>query len=87
MMKINRRKLAHVVRKAVEIVQYAFALPVLYLVASLLPGDRIGFNVVGTIGMLVILAVIDAAVSVPLLIAAKRLEKDVLAPVPVRSEW
>lgn len=86
-MKINRAMMARGIRKAVEIVQYAFALPALYLVASLLPGDRIGFNVVGTIGMLVILAVIDAAVSLPALFAANRLEKDVLEPVPVRSDW
>jgi hypothetical protein len=86
-MKINRSKLAHGVRETVKTLQYLFAVPALYLVASLVPGDRIGFNVVGTIGLLVIVGLIDAAVSVPLLIAAKRLEKDVLAPVPVRSEW
>ncbi len=86
-MKINRSKLAHGVRETVKTLQYFFAVPVIYLVASLVPGDRIGFNVVGTIGLLVIVGLIDAAVSVPLLIAAKRLEKDVLAPVPVRSEW
>lgn len=86
-MKIDRKKLARGVRETVKTFQYVFAIPVIYLVASLVPGDAIGFNVVGTIGLLVIVGLIDAAVSVPLLFAAKRLEKDALEPVPVRSEW
>lgn len=86
-MKVSRKTVARWVREGVKTLQYLFAVPVLYLVASLVPGDRIGFNVVGTIGLLVIVGLIDAAVSLPLLFAAKRLEKDALTPVPVRSEW
>lgn len=86
-MKIDRKKLARGVRETVKTLQYLFAVPLIYLVASLVPGDRIGFNVVGTIGLLIIVGLIDAAVSVPALLLAKKLERDALEPVPVRSDW
>jgi hypothetical protein len=83
MMKISRKTVARWTRETVHTIQYVMALPALYLVASLVPGDRIGFNVVGTIGLLVIVGVIDAVISLPLLFLIHRLERPVLDPV----EW
>lgn len=86
-MKAKKKALPRGIREAVKNFQYLVAVPVLYLVASLLPGDRIGFNVVGTIGLLVIVGIVDAVVSLPLLYLAKRLESPAVKPVPVREEW
>lgn len=65
------------------------AVPLLYLVASLLPGDKIGFNVIGTFGMIVILVVLNLVITVPLTLWIRKISKPVLAPVRsrIKAGW
>ena len=57
------------------------AVCLLYLGASLLPGDLIGFNVIGTIGLIVILTVLNLLITVPLTVWINALGRPALAPV------
>lgn len=86
-MKISKKKLAHWVREIAKAFQYPLALLAVVITASLVPGDRVDISTAGWVVGMVILALTDAAVCIPLLLLAKRLEKDVLEPVPVRNEW
>lgn len=59
-----------------EIIYGTNALTVLcliYLGASLVPGDKIGFNVVGTIGMVIMILIFNCIITVPLTMWRKRI--------------
>lgn len=86
-MKISRKTLARWVRETVKTFQYVVAVFVVVILAGLVPGDRVDMGAFAAALGLVMLAVIDAAVSVPALILAKRIERPAVAPVPVRQEW
>lgn len=60
------------------------AVMVLYLGASLVPGDKIGFNVIGTLGLLVFVIVGNLVITVPLTLWIRMIGKPVLAPVRSR---
>lgn len=86
-MKITRETTARWIREAVKLFQYPLAIIGIVIVASLLPGDNQHIGTFAAFLGLVLLAALDAAVSVPALIVAKRLERPALAPVKVRSDW
>lgn len=68
---------------------FVTAIMALYLVASLLPGDLIGFNVIGTIGLVIFVIAGNLVITVPLTMWIKRIGRPVLAPVRsyARSKW
>lgn len=87
-MKINTlaprgRGLSKVMKEIRWFAHFITAVPLLYLVASLLPGDKIGFNVIGTLGLIVILVVANLVITGPLTIWIRKINKPVLAPVRV----
>lgn len=86
-MKISKRRIAGGIREVVKAVQYVTALFLVIITASLLPGDSVDISAAAWVVGLVLFTLADAAVSLPLLMVAKRLERDSLEPVPVRSDW
>jgi len=86
-MKISRKKMAQWLREAVKAVQYVTGLFVLIITASLVPGDSVDIGTAAWVVGVVLFGAMDAAVSLPLLWAAKRLERPALQPVRVRDDW
>lgn len=86
-MKINRTRLAGWIREVVKAVQYVTAFFVLIITASLVPGDSVDIGAGAWVVGIILFGMMDAAVSLPLLWAAKRLERPEIKPVPVRNDW
>lgn len=85
-MKINTlrpegRGLSKIMKEIRWFTHFVTAVCLVYLVASLLPGDRIGFNVIGTIGLIVMIVAANAVITVPLTVWIRKIGKPVLAPV------
>jgi len=78
---------AHWIREGVKLFQYPLALIAIVIVASLLPGDNQHISTLGAFIGLIMLAMIDAVVSVPALVIAKKLDRPAVPPVSVRDTW
>jgi len=70
-----------IAKEAVIWINMIFAIPVLYLTAGLLPGDKINLNVLGSLVMIVVLVLVDAIITVPVWLWISRSRRPVLAPV------
>lgn len=75
------------IREGVKLFQYPLALIAIVIVASLLPGDNQDISTLGAVIGLIMLAFLDAAICLPLLYLAKRLDRPALAPVAPRDSW
>jgi hypothetical protein len=63
------------------------ALPLIYLGAGLVPGDRVNLNVIGSLIIMAVFVALDLAITVPCSAWRRKIRNGpVLAPVH-RSEW
>lgn len=89
-MKIRWNHPARLDKIAREIIWWTnaiIAIPVIYLAAGLVPGDRVHVNTVGAVAMLVMLAVLDAAISLPCMLWRRKINAPALAPVRQGARW
>jgi hypothetical protein len=81
--KIKTRKLSKIMTE-VRWFTHALVAALLFIpVAGLVPGDSVNLNVIGSLGLIAILVAADLAITVPLSLWLRRLNRP--AFVPVRS--
>lgn len=79
-MKINSsrpegRGLAKIMQEVRWFTHFVVAVLLVIPVAGLVPGDKVNLNVIGSIGLIVMLVVLDLVITVPLTLGLRRLAK------------
>jgi ABC-type methionine transport system permease subunit len=75
-MKITRNQFARTDKILKEVVWWTnaiIAVPVLFLLAALVPGDRVHGNVVGSLASLIMLGILSAAITLPCVFARRKI--------------
>lgn len=62
------------------------AVPVILLVAAMLPGDPVNVNMIGAIALIFGLGVLDAVIILPCVLWLRKIDRPVLPPVR-RTKW
>jgi hypothetical protein len=81
------RGLSKVMKEIRWFTHFVVAVCLVIPVAGLVPGDAVNLNVIGSLGLIVMLIAADLVITVPLTVWIKRLGKPVLAPVGRGSRW
>lgn len=91
-MKINTlapegRGLSKIMKEIRWFTHFVVAVMLVIPVAGLVPGDAVNLNVIGSLGLIVMLVVADLVITIPLSLWIKKLNRPVLAPVARGSRW
>ena len=85
--KNNAPGLDKIMKEIVWFTHFLIGVLLVIPVAGLVPGDRVNLNVIGSLGLIVLLVALDAVITVPCTLWRRKINRPVLAPVRIRSRW